>query len=174
MKGLKELTKRPPTDEDLNILLREITSDEHARGPALVAATAVEEALRGFLQSRMVELGTSEQEALFERDAPLSTFSKLIRVAHAFGFIDTEFRRECDRIREIRNAFAHSPVALFFETPEIKTACLLLPKFYDEFLEGLDAEHPKARFIGAVTKISLTLTSARLSPNAELPLSITR
>ena len=64
--------------------------------------------------------------------------------------------------------------AIGFETPEIKTACLLLPKFYDEFLEGLDAEHPKARFIGAVTKISLTLTSARLSPNAELPLSITR
>ena len=173
LRGLKELTKRPPTDKDLDIILAEIKSDEHARGPALVAATAVEEALRNFLKSRMVKLGNTEKEALFERDAPLSTFSKLIRVAHAFGFIDTEFRQECDRVREIRNTFAHSPGGLSFETPEIETACLMFPKFYGVFLEFIDPDHPKALYIGAVTKMTVVLNEARNNPKAELPLSLT-
>lgn len=173
LKALKELSRRPPSDEDVDRFAEEISDEKRDRATALVLAAHLEEALRNFLKSRMINLSRTEEEALFERDAPLSTFSKLIRVAHAFGMIDVAFRREFDRIREIRNAFAHAAGAVDFETPEIKTACLLLTKYYDAF-EGfdIDPDHPRAFYIGSSTRIALLLIEARQNSQTKLPLSL--
>ncbi len=173
LKALKELSRRPPSDEELDRFVKEIIDEKLARATVLVLAAHLEQALRNFLKSRMINLSRTEEEALFERDAPLSTFSKLIRVAHAFGMIDVAFRRECDCIREIRNAFAHAPGPIDFETPEIKTACLLLTKYYDVTEEfDIDPDHPRALYMGSVMRIALLLIKARQNPQTEFPLSL--
>ena len=168
LKALKELIKRVPTDKDIDLMYEEILTEKRDRGAALVTATFLEESLRNFVRSRMVSLTTAEYEALFERDAPLSSFSKLIRVAHGFGLIDAAIRRECDCIREVRNAFAHSPVALAFDTPEVAAVCMLLSRHFDTF-EGIDSNHPKARYIGAATGLAAILNSARKNKDIALP-----
>ena len=118
----------------------------------------------------MVPLSTTRAEGLFERDAPLSSFSKLIRVGYAFGLISDTVRLHCDYIREIRNAFAHSKVYIEFETPEIKAACLLLPRYYEKFEGGMSPDHPRARFIGTTTRLMDLFALAANDPNASLPL----
>lgn len=173
LKALKELSRRPPSAEDIDHLAEGLIDEKRDRATVLVLAVSLEEALRSFLKSRMIKLNRTEEEALFERDAPLSTFSKLIRVAYAFGMIDVDFRRECDCIREIRNAFAHAPGAIDFETPEIKTACLLLTKYFDAF-EGfdIDPDHPRAFYIGSAVRMANLLIKARQNPQTALSLSL--
>jgi DNA-binding MltR family transcriptional regulator len=104
----------------------------------------------------LIALSEQEEEALFERDAPLSSFSKLIRVAYAFGIIDHDLRRNCDYVREIRNAFAHSPTTVKFESAEIRTVCNLLTQYFNE-LEDLPfpKDHPRSKFLNTATRLMM-------------------
>lgn len=172
LKALKDLTTRKPTEEEYDLIAEEVTAEGRDRGAALVTSAALERSLKKFIKSRMVPLSSTLEINLFERDAPLSTFSKLIRVAYAFGLIDAKIRQECDYIREIRNAFAHVPAAVSFDTPAIRTACLLLTQHYDAFEGGLDPNHPRAYYVGAATKLMIIFNTAAHSPDPKLPLSL--
>lgn len=88
--NLKALSELKPDKVQAKAIIDELLSDEHDRGAALVAATFLETNLQLFLKSRLVTLTKSEEEGLFSRDAPLASFSKLIRVSYAFGLIDGE------------------------------------------------------------------------------------
>jgi hypothetical protein len=123
LKSLKALGRKEPTVEDNAAIIAEMTADKSDRGAALIMATALQTSLKGLVRIKLVHLTETENEGLFGRDAPLSTFSALIRIAYAFGLIDAEIRRDLDRIREIRNVFAHAFVPVTFETPEIVHAC---------------------------------------------------
>ena len=116
----------------------------------------------------MVPLSETENEALFGRDAPLSSFSKLIRIAHAFGIIDAGIRRKCDCIREIRNAFAHSPIAVTFETPEVVNACRQLPMYYDSLPGNRDPSHPRSLYLSGCTYLMVHFAAARVIPNMKV------
>jgi hypothetical protein len=134
IRGLKELSKRELVLNDFRAIHNEIIAERHDRGAALVAATLVENMLRRVIRSQLVPLTETEDDSLFGRDAPLSTFSDMIRVGHAFGIFNKEIKQDLDRLREIRNAFAHSPLSVTFGTKEIASACMLFqyddPKVY--------------------------------------------
>jgi hypothetical protein len=170
VKALKALIEQIPSDDDLNHIVHEIYHSE-ARGAALVASTQVEEILRRFLKGFMVPLSIPLEEGLFDRDAPLSSFSKLIRVAFAFKLIDQTVRHHLDIVREIRNTFAHAMVHVTFETPAIQTACLLLPRYFEEFEGGISPDHPKARYIGATTRLMKLFAEAMQSETTSIPLN---
>lgn len=50
---------------------------------------------------------TSSRDDLFDGEAPLSSFSAKIRMAHRLGLIDSDLTRALHLLRKIRNSFAH-------------------------------------------------------------------
>ena len=68
----------------------------------------------------------NEAELFDKPGAPLSSFHAKIVIGHALGIYGEVTLDDLRRIKLIRNAFAHSPTAITFETPEIKKECLAL------------------------------------------------
>jgi hypothetical protein len=123
-KKLKALIRRMPDEQDgASKIVNEIYHAPGDRGAALVAGTFAEDALAGIIRARLVPLSNEKLEELFGFDGTLRSFADKIRVAYAFGFIDSEIRNDLDRIREVRNVFAHARTDVSFSTPEIVAAC---------------------------------------------------
>jgi hypothetical protein len=78
--------------------------------------------LRKMLAYRMGHLNLTERSALFDFTRPLGAFSAMIDVAYAFDVIDRDDRDDLHIIREMRNACAHSPWPISFETPVLAQA----------------------------------------------------
>ena len=72
------------------------------------------------IRRHLVELNDSEAASLFEPDRPLGTFSSRIQLARALGIFGPKTSHDLNKIREIRNAFAHGLRKMDFDTPEIK------------------------------------------------------
>jgi DNA-binding MltR family transcriptional regulator len=79
----------------------------------------------------MIPLNKTQIDSIFGVEGVLSSFSAKIKIAFALGFIDADLRNQFDKIREIRNAFAHSKSAIDFNTPSIRRACVGLLKTDD-------------------------------------------
>jgi hypothetical protein len=102
--------------------------DEAATGSprlaAIVATALVEDALRWCLCGYFPTLDEGE---LFDKEgAPLSSFHAKIVIGHALGIYGEVTRDDLRRMKLIRNAFAHSPRAITFNTSEIRETCLTL------------------------------------------------
>lgn len=65
-------------------------------------------------------------QKLQSRDGPVSSFYSAIVLAEALQIIDAETAAALDRIRKIRNAFAHSQRSIDFKTPELLAECMSL------------------------------------------------
>lgn len=161
IEALKKLTRETPTGEDVSAAVQELLNEQNDRGAALVAAAIPEKSLANLIRSYLVPLSKPDYEALFERDAPLSSFSRKIRVGYAFGLFNIEIRRDLDRIREIRNTFAHSMVPIRFSTPAVKTACAGFAAPVAPFAPAaMRHDTPKFRYLTACMKLSAILNAA--------------
>ena len=115
---LKELTVQRPTTEDLIKAIDSIKTAE-PRIAAILGATFLEDVTHLAILTKTVDLSKSDDDRLFVGSAPLSSFSAKITVAFALGLIGPMARHDLDRIREIRNAFAHAKIDISFDTPAI-------------------------------------------------------
>jgi hypothetical protein len=98
----------------------------------ILGAALVETALKMAVRARMYpNLTKADETMLFEGDAPLATFSSKIRIAFAFEVIDEKMKSELNKLRDIRNAFAHSNSFLSFEIEEVRAVCanLTMPEY---------------------------------------------
>ena len=101
----------PPEQEDevfggINLLARSLR-DLDDRGLVLSLAAFAEEALGELLKAFMTPSEATTQ--LIEGfNAPLGTFSSRIKAAYAIGLITKEQSLDLERLRKIRNEFAHS------------------------------------------------------------------
>jgi hypothetical protein len=141
-------------------------------GCALIAASHLSNVLIGLIQTAMVPLSKNQTKDLFGVDRPLATFSSRIRIAAALGLIAADEHGDLNRIRAIRNLFAHEieqPEAdpgspLSFQSPEVEkhVSQLSLPKvFYDHPTLVINRDTPRDRFEIAVGIASLLMDSAR-------------
>jgi hypothetical protein len=85
----------------------------------------VEDALRWCLCGFFTPVA-DEAEIFDNEGAPLWSFHAKIVMGYALGIYGEVTREDLCRIKLIRNAFAHSPRAITFETPEVKEKCLAL------------------------------------------------
>jgi DNA-binding MltR family transcriptional regulator len=84
---------------------------ESDRGLVLVSAAMLEENLELLLRSVMRADKKTANEVLpdlFRSDGPLGSFAGKTKVAYAMALIDQLMYRDLNRIRAIRNEFAHS------------------------------------------------------------------
>lgn len=123
---LKELTRRRP---DLEALLPDLLAElwkASDRAFALVWSSVVEDNLRRRLLKSMRDLPSDVQDQLFEGYGPLASFSARTKLSYALSLIGPKTRANLDRIRAVRNAFAHTGTSLSFATPQVANVCRLL------------------------------------------------
>jgi spore coat polysaccharide biosynthesis protein SpsF (cytidylyltransferase family) len=130
------------------------------RASALVLASMIDLMLERAILTRFIRLGKEKRDAIFRNpNAPLSSLSAKISVASALGCIGGEPRSQLERIRSIRNAFAHTVVGVTFDTPLISKECDKLNP--QALLEGAEYESEigskKERFIIVGIMIAIIL-----------------
>jgi hypothetical protein len=95
------------------------------RAAAIVATALVEDALRWALCGFLIP--DVDEAALFDGEtAPLRTLHAKIVIGYSLGIYGQVTRDDLHRIKHIRNAFAHSPRDITFDTPKVATLCLEL------------------------------------------------
>jgi DNA-binding MltR family transcriptional regulator len=88
-------------------------------GIVIAAAAILDEHLGHALKRAMQPLSTRMYERLFDSLGPLSTFSNKIAMARALDIVSAHTFQELEKIRKLRNAFAHSSELLNFSSPQI-------------------------------------------------------
>lgn len=117
--SLQSLSRESLLPEDYPALHSElITSSD--RAATIIACGMVESALLSAIAARLI-LGERKFELLFfGQDAPLRSFSAKIKIGRALGIYAGNLHGMLDRIRRVRNVFAHSirPLSLTHELVE--------------------------------------------------------
>lgn len=116
--ALRKLSKQFPAVADVVGIITGLHG-EADRTVAIVGSSLVESVLQHLLVVSFKSKAPELLPRLFENRGPLSDFNSKILVAQAFGVIGTAQAEELQRIRHIRNCFAHARVEVTFETPEI-------------------------------------------------------
>jgi DNA-binding MltR family transcriptional regulator len=89
------------------------------RGAAIIAGSVLDQLLKNVIEARLLSLDKKQQNALFGRMAPLSTFSAKIEIGFAIGIYPIVAYRQLKMIQKVRNEFAHRIEAIKFDHPEI-------------------------------------------------------
>jgi DNA-binding MltR family transcriptional regulator len=97
---------------------------EHQRrmthASVVIATTAIlDNQLERGLKRALLPMSKNMYKQLFDSFRPLNTFSAKIVMAYGLGIITKNVYDELEKIRHIRNAFAHSSERLHFESPQI-------------------------------------------------------
>lgn len=129
--------KKPPknflaADEWESFRKQYESSDDRTCG--ILCASYIDDCLSVLLESAL--LGNKKsRDGLLTEMMPLSSFSARIKMAHCLNIIHDCTYADLERIRSIRNAFAHRIQDLSFSKDPIRSICLGL-EFPKEFLGG--------------------------------------
>jgi hypothetical protein len=123
-RSLKEIMKHVPTSDELTTTLLDLNRQKNARASAITLAALLESALESALRTKLISNPPKESlNNLFGLNRILSTFWAKTEIAFALGLIGPQTRKDLDRVRTIRNAFAHAKGIITFETQAIATEC---------------------------------------------------
>jgi DNA-binding MltR family transcriptional regulator len=100
---------------------------ESDRGAVLILTCFLDNQLEK-LHETYIELNASSKlgASLLSYPQPLSTFAARIKLAHAYGLIDSDIYTDLEKIREIRNDCAHSIGSFSFSKASTKAQALSL------------------------------------------------
>jgi hypothetical protein len=94
------------------------------RSTILVLSAFLDNLLEAAIRWKLKRLGTSKFDKLFRNSgSPLSSTSAKIMMANAMNILGDEPCAQLDRIRTIRNAFAHSSMLIDFTSPPVLKEC---------------------------------------------------
>jgi hypothetical protein len=156
--SLHDLSREIPPIDEVSALVTSLV-DMEARAAALIMASILDNFLESAISACFVKLSSTKFNTLFrDRQAPFSSFSNKISVAHALGVYDDSTRAQLDSIRSIRNAFAHTMQPIDFDHPVVATACNNLnPSAISG--KSFTAHTPREKFIGTATLIGIVIVS---------------
>lgn len=116
--SLSDLSRNDIQDEHIQDIIHEL-DHQSDRGAALVAATLVDISLRRLMRTRFANFEDFEKIVFDGEAAPLGNFSARIKLARAMGVVGSAVEDHLNRIRRIRNQFAHSALKIDFQHPLI-------------------------------------------------------
>jgi hypothetical protein len=90
------------------------------RGVAIMGGAFVEERIRQAILHRLRPLSKTMRDRLFNGDKPLSSFAAKIDLGFALGLYGPATRADLDRVRRVRNIFAHELAPCDFARADIK------------------------------------------------------
>jgi hypothetical protein len=123
---------------------------------ALACGALIDRGLERAIKARLRKLPVKYENELFAGRGPLVSNWAKIRFGLALGVYGIETYKELDRLREIRNAFAHAVHPVRFHTRRIAVECraLRLSEKYVRLFVGvwegsfdIDSQKPRDRFI---------------------------
>lgn len=125
-----KLTAKQLSDElnATNRILFEF-SKEDDRAAAILVAAEMDRVVLSILSNYLLN-STKESSPLLERDGPMEAFGSRIELAYRLGLLPPVFHNDLQMIRRIRNAFAHSPTGLSFDSPKVR-------KHVDKLVHGI-------------------------------------
>ena len=94
------------TNNELDEIIENIIDEKNERALIILASSFVDDLLF-FILSKYLIAPIKNEENLIKGDNPLSTFSSRIKTVYRLGLIDESFLSILDKIRDIRNKFAH-------------------------------------------------------------------
>lgn len=150
---------RPETDEALNAFEdfeRRPDPGFEDRAVVLVSATLLEQVLELAILAHCRPMEPGQEQRLFgsDRESFVSNLYGKTILAYALRMLDDDMLSDLDRIREIRNQFAHSALRIDFGTPEVADLCEFnvidaMRRRSSEPVERVDT--PKKAFLGAAS-----------------------
>ena len=122
---------------------------ETDRGLALVGAAFLDDAVMELLRAFFVDDSKTVGEAF---ETALSTFGNRCKIAYCLGLIGPDMFFDLNRIRKIRNDFAHAYSEIDFSTSRIKNQCLNLR--IATLADPSKTNSPRDCFISSVTLLA--------------------
>ena len=116
-------------------------------GVVIASAAILDNQLERVLKKAMRPLSKKMHKRLFESFGPLSDLASKILMAYALRIISVEIYDELEKIRQIRNEFAHSSEILNFDSKQIAPKFLALKK------PQTSTKNPPEIFVKCVTVI---------------------
>jgi hypothetical protein len=138
---LKELLRKAPRDDEILARLMALQA-EPDYVLALASGALIELTLQTALLARFVPLSSTKRGRLFEdaHNGPLSTLSSKNRIAHAIGLYGQSTFNDVDKLRAIRNVFAHAKIDVTFETPALSSRSKMFELLARHYLPGTISE----------------------------------
>ena len=99
-------------------------NEESDRGAALIAAAYFDNTLQEMLRARFDCVPGKPNKliaSLFESMGPMATFSGKIKLSFVFDLIDPELFADLEKVRKLRNEFAHELNARNFSDGSVKS-----------------------------------------------------
>ncbi|SFN67319.1 MltR family transcriptional regulator [Nitrosospira briensis] len=112
----------PATDEELRkrlLVFLETIDKESDRGCVLVSAAIIDECLEILLRSQLSQKEPKVLNSLFSGQGPLSSFWSKIQFARAMELIPGWIYDDLERIRGLRNIFAHRYDSADFDDADV-------------------------------------------------------
>src|SRR5262249_12573420 len=117
---LRELSRLQPDFGDVIAVADYFGTGKHPVAAAILGSVSVEHHLEKLLRSRFKRKDDQTSKMLVEEEPrPLNSFYTKIAVGYALGIYDLGMRTDLNIVRNIRNAFAHSPKQIKFDHPAI-------------------------------------------------------
>ena len=165
--------------EDLenNILQNEKILEELQHGTdrsiAIVGATIIETQLEKLLSVHLVDNNKLKKKAL-DYNGFLGTFSAKINACFLLGLISKNLYNDIDRIRDIRNTFAHNLIDCNFNNHYIKSEVHKLKLLQEAFTSDWEKQSVPMMFLMEISLIYVALIKkiVRNKPISELPYEI--
>jgi len=149
------LEKNFPHLKDFFPFIHDLRS-ESGRGAALLCCAYLDDLIRDTLAAFFV-VGSESDRLLEGFNAPLGTFSARVTAAYACALITEDEFSELNRLRKIRNEFAHSKTAAFTDQKIFDLCANLTYKAPDT--EGKTPRAAQPRFISAAVAIITSLAN---------------
>jgi hypothetical protein len=122
---LRDLSRVIPTSEDFTRIDAEVATapDRHF---VLMLALEVENTLRYAITSVLPNNDRSIIDKMMDRDGVLSNFSRKIDLGYALALYEKQMHKDLTIIRNIRNSFAHTLIAITLDTPQVSNEVIKL------------------------------------------------
>lgn len=150
IKSLKEIQRETPDTKDIlsRLALAQTVNDYQA---AMQSASLVEFMLMQALLTKFIPMGKDHLDGLFSdaTNGPISTYSAKIKMSYALGIIGSETKSQLERVRIVRNHFAHVKDSTSFSDASVAFECAKFkkPKMLKNFPEALNHNVPKLLYV---------------------------
>lgn len=178
--AFRALGKKPPSWLELTDTALKGKSDED-RTRILMDAARLDDLLENAIVERLRPLPPKVKHALFSDEYAITTFSMKCNLAYGLGLIGDWALNDLEKIRLIRNGFAHFNAVLTFDTAEVTGLCseMILPDktrlgdlmFVTADQGMIDLHHKNARVRWWVSNLALVnmLSVPILTNNFQIP-----
>lgn len=167
--SVAQLTRSGPNPAEFRDV-RQALENDSPRAAALLGAAHLDFQLEQVITQELVARDQADYDKLFRSGGgPMSSTEAKVHLAYCMGIFGEITKADLQKICKIRNIFAHSALAVTFDTMAIKNLCLelkALTAYREKGLpimkySSLDHKNPRLTYIQSCVEIPMALSIER-------------